>query len=195
MQDGKHQVADKSIWKFGIQKINPLSSGNEIKRKQWIKLCSDCHEPEMAAKSLTALDQERKRAWDKLFQAESLLKGLRRKSLLYPSARQRPPYPGDAPDKLWPREAIGFLEGQSSAFYNVSPIERNYFEMWYFSNLGAYKGAAHGDASFVAKGHQAMELSLESIRKQAETLRTLGKTQPTNIWLNGEYTDYNREHN
>jgi len=149
----------------------------------------------MAAKSLTALDQERKRAWDKLFQAESLLKGLRRKSLLYPSARQRPPYPGDAPDKLWPREAIGFLEGQSSAFYNVSPIERNYFEMWYFSNLGAYKGAAHGDASFVAKGHQAMELSLESIRKQAETLRTLGKTQPTNIWLNGEYTDYNREHN
>lgn len=195
MQDGNHQVADKAIWKFGIQQINPLSSGNEVKRKQWIKLCSDCHEPEMAAKHLTALDQERKRAWGKLYQAESLLKGLRSDKLLYPSAKDRPPYPGDAPDKLWPREAIGFLEGQSSAFYNVSPIERDYFEMWYFSNLGAYKGAAHGDAAFVAKGHQAMDQSLKSIKKQAETLRNLGKVQPQNIWLNGEYTDYNREHN
>jgi hypothetical protein len=47
-------------------------------------------------------------------------------------------------DAWFPKERIGFFEGQASSFYNVSPIERDYFEMWYFANLGAYKASAHG---------------------------------------------------
>lgn len=200
MTEGKHQVADKSIWKFGIQQINPLSSANEVKRKQWIQLCSDCHEADWSAQQLTAMDQERKRAWSKLYQAEALLKGLRSDNLLYPSIHQRPPYPGDKPDTWFQHERIGFFEGQASAFYNVSSIERDYFEMWYFSNLGAYKGSAHGDASFVNKGHQAMDKQLEDIRQEVERIRAGSKietstTPSENIWLKGEYTKYNRDNN
>jgi hydroxylamine dehydrogenase len=199
MQNGQHVVADKAIWKFGLQEINPLSAGNEVKRRQWVELCSDCHPADWSAQQLRALDQERKTAWQKLYQAEAVLKDLRADGLIFPSAKQRPPYPGDAPDKLWPRERIGYLEGQSSAFYNVSAIERDYFEMWYFANLGAYKGAAHGDAGFVSQHHRSMDDSLQHIRRHAEALRAdaaSGKTNaPGKLWFEGEYTDYNREHN
>ena len=200
MNEGRHQVADKAIWKFGIKQVNPLSPANQIKRRQWIKLCSDCHDADWSAQRLKAMDGERRQAWGKLYQAESILKDLRSHNQLYPPAELRPPYPGNSPDSLFQREAIGFFEGQASAFYNVSPIEREYFEMWYFNNLGAYKGSAHGDDSFVSKGHQAMDESLLSIKQQAEALRSLegAKTDSgltRDIWLEGEYTEFNRDHN
>jgi hydroxylamine dehydrogenase len=208
MDNGKHQVADKSIWGFGIKQVNPKSSGNEVKRKQWIKLCSDCHDPDWASEQLKQMDAERKLSWQKLYQAESILKGLRSDDMLSPSAAQRPPYPGDSPGGFMQREHIGFFEGQASAFYNVSPIERDYFEMWYFNNLKSYKGAAHGDVSFVNEGQAAMDSSLEEITKNAERLRSLGaagaavkdKADKDNnilqeIWFKGEYTEYNRDHN
>ena len=203
MNEGKHQVADKSIWKFGIKEINPLTSGNQVKRQQWINMCSDCHSAEFATNELSKLDRERKQAWRKLYSAEKILRDLRSDDLFYPAAGERPAYPNDWLDKLLPRERIGFLEGQASAFYNVSPIERDYFEMWYFDNLTAYKGAAHGDTSFVIKGHESMDRRLIDIRQQAETLKQLGdketssgiKTNPKDIWLDGKYTKFNRENN
>lgn len=204
MGEGKHQVADKSIWQFGLKQVNPLSSGNEVKRDQWVKLCSDCHAADWARNQLRQMDQERKRAWGDLYQAEDILKGLRSDHLLQPSAKQRPPYPGDSPDQLWPREHIGYLDGQASAFYNVSIIERNYFDMWYFDNLAAYKGAAHGDAARVTEGHANMAQRLRTIKQEADVFRLRDKTTPKNtdhdsimkkIWLKGEYTEFNREHN
>jgi len=197
MDAGKHQVANKSIWKFGIKEVNPLTSGNEVKRKRWIKLCADCHEENWSADRLKEMDDERKAAWKKLYKAEDILKSLRSDSLLYPSAKQRPPYPMDSKDSLLQYERIGFFEGQASAFYNVSAIERDYFEMWYFDNLAAYKGAAHGDISFVKKGHEAMDKSLKIIKDKADRLRFIGVTEsnPEELWLNGEYTKYNRENN
>jgi len=203
MDDGKHQVANKSLWRFGIKQVNPLTSTNEIKRKQWIKLCADCHEKDWSTDRLKEMDEERKKAWSKLYEAEDILKSLRSDNLLYPSAKQRPPYPTDSPDDLIQYEHIGFFEGQASAFYNVSAIERDYFEMWYFDNLAAYKGSAHGDISFINKGHDAMDKSLDKIKHKAGKLREFGETEkyngqqkdPGEIWLNGEYTKYNREHN
>ncbi len=200
MNEGKHQVADKPIWKFGIKQVNPLSSGNKIKRKQWVKMCSDCHAADWSAQQLKAMDAERKRAWSKLYQAEAILKGLRADGFLYPSAKQRPAYPGDTKHSLIQRERIGFFEGQASAFYNVSPIERDYFEMWYFENLAAYRGSAHGDISFVNKSHKAMDKSLQKLKQHAKRLRAHGKvevdeTTLRNIWLKGEYTEFNRENN
>ncbi len=203
MDEGKHQVANKSIWKFGIKQINPLTSGNEVKRKQWIKLCTDCHDADWSAVRLKEMDSERKTAWNKLYEAEEILKSLRSDNLLHPSAKHRPPYPMDSPDDLIQYEHIGFFEGQASAFYNVSAIERDYFEMWYFDNLSAYKGAAHGDRSFIKKGHDAMDKSLDKIKQKAEKLRVFGEKEknnkqrktPEELWLNGEYTEYNRQHN
>ncbi len=200
MNEGKHQVADKSLWKFGIKQVNPLSSANEIKRNQWIKLCSECHQADWSAQQLKAMDKERKLAWNKLYKAEAILKDLRASNNIYPAIEQRPAYPGDTQHSLFKRERIGFFEGQASAFYNVSAIERDYFEMWYFNNLAAYKGSAHGDPSFVKQGHKDMDISLEKIKQKAEKLHASDKTlidsnMHNKIWLEGEYTDFNRVNN
>jgi hydroxylamine dehydrogenase len=204
MRDGRHQVADKSIWKFGLQEVNPSTSGNEVRRRAWVKMCSDCHDAGWSATKLKELDHERKRAWGKLYQAENTLKDLRKNDLLHPGAGQRPPYPTDLMEGLFPHARIGYLDGQASAFYNVSPIERDYFEMWYFANLGAYKGAAHGDSQSVMRWHGAMDKSLAAIKNQAQQLRAQGETEkqtlgqradPGRHWLEGEYTRYNRENN
>jgi hydroxylamine dehydrogenase len=204
MTDGKHQVADKTIWKFGLQQVNPLTSGNQVRRRQWVEMCADCHAEDWSAEQLAGLDAERREAWVLLHEAEGLLKDLRADDRLHPAAGKRPPYPMDLMERLRPRARIGFLEGQASAFYNVSPIERDYFEMWYFDNLGAYKGAAHGDAEQVRKGHAAMAARLARIEEQARELRALGDEERTAFgrrapagawWDSGAYTDHNRERN
>ncbi len=204
MDNGRHQVAEKSLWKFGLREINPHTSKNQVLRKKWVKLCSDCHEEEKARQWLTELDQERKQAWKELYAAEKILKDLRNEKLLQPAAGERPPYPMDWLDSLWPRERIGFFEGQASVFYNVSAIERDYFEMWYFDNLGAYKSAAHGNPAGVAAGHRKMAASLDRIETQANELRELSQAEKKaeitikpsgDLWMKGAYTDYNREHN
>jgi len=204
MSGGNHQVADKTIWKFGLQQVNPLTSGNQVRRAQWVAVCTDCHEAKWSQQELAKLDSERKDAWSLLYRGEAQLKGLRSDGLLQPGARERPPYPLEHDGSLFARERIGYLEGQSSAFYNVSPIERDYFEMWYFNNLGAYKGAAHGAPLIVERGHAAMAASLEQIQLQAQSLRTQAETEQRTLghrlpaghwWREGAYTDYNREHN
>ncbi|MDP7241812.1 MAG: hypothetical protein QF639_03525, partial [Rhodospirillales bacterium] len=86
---------------------------------------------------------------------------------------------------------------------NVSRIERDYFEMWYFDNLGAYKGAAHGAEAFVQTNHGRLRRALREIRKEADRLRTLGADEervgklfdPRSLWLKGHYTDFNRGRN
>lgn len=204
MGGGRHQVADKALWKFGLKEVNPQASGNKVLRQHWVEVCSDCHDPDQSRTWLAALDSERKAAWDKLYAAEGILKDLRGDDLLHAGPRERPPYPGDAPHPLWPRARIGFYEGQASAFYNVSGIERDYFEMWYFANLGSYKAAAHGDSVGVEQGHALMDDALSDIAAKAGELRHLGtiemardgrRADPGDLWLSGAYTEFNRDRN
>jgi hydroxylamine dehydrogenase len=198
MRNGQHVVADKSIWQFGLRQVNPNTAENKVKRERWIEVCSDCHDRDFARDQLRTLDRERAQAWQTLNRSERLLRGLRSEGAFYPAAGERPPYPTDWMDKLFPKERIGYFEGQASSFYNVSPIERDYFEMWYFANLGAYKGAAHGAQSFVEEGHAHMAQAEQSIAAQASDLRTKLRglrPDPRPLWLTGEYTEHNREHN
>lgn len=199
MRGGNHQVADKAIWKFGLLEINPRSPENKVKRKRWIAVCADCHKETEARAWLRGLDDERKAAWKLLDEAEDILRSIRLAGLLYPAPGERPLYPVDGIEKLWPTARIGFHEGQASAFYNVSRIERDYFEMWYFDSLGAYKAAAHGAPALVHEGHEGLARSLKKIRREAVTLRTLGKAKnrvdPSPLWLKGPYTEKNRKEN
>lgn len=203
MSKGKHQVADKAVWKFGLLEINPRSPENKVKRKRWVKLCADCHKESEARAWLGELDTERKVAWDLLREAEDVVRAVRSDGLLYPPPGKRPLYPIDATEKIFPMARIGLHEGQASAFYNVSGIERDYFEMWYFDNLGAYKAAAHGAPDLVKKAHEDLAHSLSRIRREAGTLRDLGKAEaaagkrpdPSGLWKKGVYTDLNKEQN
>jgi len=200
---GKHLISDKAIWKFGLKEVNPQTAANRVKRAKWVAVCTDCHEAKFAEEKLKEIDIERKQAWKLLYKTEDILKDLRSDNYLSPAAGQRPLYPTDLFDRIRPMERIGFYEGQMAAFYNVSWIERLYFNMWYFDSLGAYKGAAHGSKEFVIEGHRKMNESFEKISKEAGILRTLGDKEkttgkrfdPGSIWLKGEYTIFNKENN
>ncbi|MBF0214408.1 MAG: hydroxylamine oxidoreductase [Magnetococcales bacterium] len=197
MRHGNHQVADKAVWKFGIREINPRTAENIIKRKRWLETCRDCHPPETAADFFQRLDAERKESWRLLYRTENILKDLRGKGQLRPSASERPAYPMDLLARLMPRERIGFFEGQASAFYNVSAIERDYFELWYFSNLSAYKGMAHQAPQWAGSFHERMKASAHAI---ADRAKRLGEPDRNSIdlkpvWMEGEYTRFNREKN
>ncbi|MEO5377266.1 MAG: hypothetical protein H7832_05715 [Magnetococcus sp. DMHC-6] len=199
MREGLHQVADKSVWKFGTRQINPRTAENSIKRKRWQAVCADCHPPETAQIFFQKLDDERQSAWKKLYGVEQLLKTLRRNDKLRPRAKERPLYPMDFLARLFPYERIGFYEGQASAFYNVGKIERDYFEMWYFDNLGAYKGMAHGAQSMSEKLHDRLDADVHTITTEAEKLDILDKegqeVDLKPVWMQGEYTLFNRDHN
>lgn len=204
MYQGKHQVADLPVWKFGLKEVNPDTSANAVKRRGWLRVCDDCHDRAEARQALERLDRERERAWDLLYAGEDVLEDLRADGLLFPPAGQRPRYPLSLLDRVWPRARIGKAEGQAAAFYNVSRIERMYFEMWYFDNLGAYKGAAHQAWDFAAAKHRALKRDLQAIREEGRTLRRLGQAEregggslpdPGPFWLEGPYTGFNRENN
>jgi hydroxylamine dehydrogenase len=198
MRNGRHVVADKSIWAFGLHQVNPNTAENKIKRQRWVEVCSDCHDADMARAALEGLDRERERAWQGLNRSERLLRELRSEKAFYPAAGERPPYPTDWMERWWPKERIGFFEGQASAFYNVSPIERDYFEMWYFANLGAYKASAHGAPKLVDAGHAQLSRTEAAIATQAAQLRARAgrpRPDPRPLWLEGDYTAHNREHN
>ena len=203
MPGGLHQVADRAIWKFGLVEVNPLKAENVVKRAGWIDVCTDCHEAQEAEAWLRDLDHERKRTWSLLYAAEDILRAVRSNGELSPAPGQRPPYPVDALDRLWPRARIGAPEGQASAFYNVSGIERAYFEMWYFHNLRSYKGAAHGALTLTEEGQQGLEEALAAIETEAAALTRLGQEErergeavdPSVLWTTGPYTGLNAESN
>ncbi|MBT4836128.1 MAG: hydroxylamine oxidoreductase [Methylococcales bacterium] len=204
LHNGHHQVADKTIWKFGLHEINPQTSLHQVKRQKWIKVCADCHDPQWSKQQLSQLDKERKRAWSQLYQAEDLLKNLRRHNNFSPNAKERPSYPVDWLEKILPHERIGFLDGQASSFYNVSKIERQYFEMWYFHNLSAYKGAAHNAPEIVKKNHELMAQDVKKITQEYNILKSLDKQEKQfgldrikleSLWKKGSYTEFNREQN
>jgi len=75
--------------------------------------------------------------------------------------------------------------------------------MWYFENLGAYKSAAHGSMAGIKSGHDKMAASLDRIETKAKELRNLFEAEqkgeiapaPSELWMKGAYTDYNRDHN
>ncbi|MBF0263103.1 MAG: hydroxylamine oxidoreductase, partial [Magnetococcales bacterium] len=189
--------ADKAVWRFGIREVNPRTAENLIKRKRWREVCIDCHPAPLIEESFTALDQERRQSWQRLYGIEAQLKKLRSDDLIRPNARERPPYPFDWMAKIFPRERIGFYEGQASAFYNVSALERDYFELWYFDNLAAYKGMAHQAPRFAESHHGRMLEAAGRIESQIQAIRAMGKVdlELAPLWLNGAYTRFNRDQN
>jgi hypothetical protein len=149
MRNGQHVVADKSIWQFGLRQVNPNTAENKVKRERWVEVCTDCHDEAFSRRQLTDMDRERAGPGRGSTAASACCVNCASEKAFYPAAGERPPYPTDWMDRMFPKERIGFFEGQASSFYNVSPIERDYFEMWYFANLGAYKAAAHGAPELV----------------------------------------------
>jgi len=105
-------------------------------------------------------------------------------------SRRAPPYPLDDPDDLW-RSARRLFRGQASAFYNVSAIERDYFEMCTSTTSVPTSGSARRRAG-VQRGHAAMAAASPRSRPRRDLRASRGRAvkdgrrrDPGDLWLAG----------
>ncbi len=72
----------------------------------------------------------------------------------------------------------------TSLYYDVTPIEREYFDLFFFSALKSYKGAFHMSPDYAWWYGYADELGhLATIRDDAERLRSEEATRKRTLFM------------
>ncbi|MEW5850862.1 MAG: multiheme c-type cytochrome [Myxococcota bacterium] len=152
--DGKrhssHDMRRKIIWGMGVQAAAgeltdiSVSTENEARRREMVKVCLTCHSEDKARGYLETADAHKLAGDALVVQARGILAALYRDGLIRPSHAQTAAglLPGPRYSAI---ELPGGLaqHSPSSIYYDVTGIEREYFDMFFFSALKSYKGAFH----------------------------------------------------
>jgi hypothetical protein len=119
-----------------------------------------------------------------VIEARDILHSLYRDKIIEPSRRSRSAglLPGD---RFVATEAHGGTFWPPGLYYDVSSVEREYFDMFFFANLKSYKGAFHMSPDYAWWYGYADTLGhLTKIRDEAEQLRVAHRTASrTNFML------------
>jgi hydroxylamine dehydrogenase len=176
-----HNMTQKIIWGMGVQAaagggLQDLASTDqgEAKRREMIKVCMTCHSEDKARGYLESADAHKLAGDALVVEARGVLAGLYQDGLIKPShaAASAGLLPGP---RFTAIELPGNMAQHSPAslYYDVTPIEREYFDMFFFSALKSYKGAFHMSPDYAWWYGYADELGhLATIRDDAERLRS-----------------------
>ena len=187
-----HNMTQKIIWGMGTQaaggEIEDLTRRpeNQAKRREMIKVCMTCHSEDRAREYLSAADAHKLEGDALVLEARDILSGLYKDKLIEPAHAKRSAglLPGPHFTAL---EIPGGVAAHWPAglYYDVSPIELEYFDMFFFSNLKSYKGAFHMAPDYAWWYGYAESLGhLARIRDDAERLRAERKAdERTNFML------------
>lgn len=174
-----HNMTRKIIWGFGAQAASgqladlPLKPENQIKRNEMIKVCLTCHSEDKARGYLRSADAHKLAGDALVVEARGILAGLYKDGIIKPSRTQ-------ASAGLLPGPRFSAVElpgavathSPTSLYYDVTPIEREYFDMFFFTALKSYKGAFHMSPDYSWWYGYADELGhLATIRDDAARLR------------------------
>jgi hydroxylamine dehydrogenase len=174
-----HNMTRKIIWGMGVQaatgelKDITVTPENEAKRNEMVKVCLTCHSEDKARGYLKSADAHKLAGDALVIDARGILAGLYKDGLIQPSHGQRSAglLPGP---RFTAIELPGMVAQHSptSLYYDVSPIEREYFDMFFFSALKSYKGAFHMSPDYAWwYGYADVLGHLATIRDDAERLR------------------------
>ncbi len=174
-----HNMTDKIIWGMGVQAATgqlqdiTVQPENVAKRTAMIRTCVICHSEDKASEYLSSADAHKLAGDALVVQAQGILKGLYDDHLLDPSqeARSAGLLPGPHFSAI---ELPGGVAQHSptSLYYDVSPIERDYFNLFFFSALKSYKGAFHMAPDYAWWYGYADALGeLAGIRSEAQRIR------------------------
>lgn len=195
MPKGSHNIMETSTaYTFmGASQVDRGAEKYAAKRKEWIKTCQNCHSPRFAKDQLEAMDEQVNLGFTKVREAFNIILGLYNDGILDPMPE------GLATD--WNGHHIFslFPEGETRV-YNVSNIERMFFEMVTYQITNLYKAAVHfsmDNTTYSRGGAIPMNRKLIEIKAEASTLRRLAnleknagiKLVPYDFWKHGEYTD------
>ncbi|HVP40227.1 MAG TPA: multiheme c-type cytochrome [Candidatus Saccharimonadales bacterium] len=176
----RHSMTRKIIWGMGVQaatgqlKDLVVEPGNAEKRNEMVRVCMTCHSEDRAREYLRSADAHKLAGDALVVEARDILAGLYHDQLIRPSHAQV-----SAGLLQGPRFTAIELPGTeaqhspTSLYYDVTPVEREYFDMFFFSALKSYKGAFHMSPDYAWwYGYADVLGHLAAIRSDAERLRS-----------------------
>jgi hydroxylamine dehydrogenase len=179
-----HNMTRKIVWGMGVQaatgQLTDLATApdNQVKRREMIKVCMTCHSEDKARGYLASADAHKLAGDALVVEARDVLAGLYRDGLIRPShaARSAGLLPGPRFTAIELPEAAA-QHSPTSLYYDVTPVEREYFDMFFFSALKSYKGAFHMSPDYAWwYGYADVLGHLATIREDAERLRSEAAT-------------------
>ena len=189
-RSSSHNMTKKIIWGMGVQpalgKLADITQKpeNQVKRAEMIKVCLTCHAEVKARGYLEAADAHKLMGDALVIEAREILHSLYRDKIIEPSRRSRSAglLPGE---QFVATETQGGTFWPAGLYYDVSSVEREYFDMFFFANLKSYKGAFHMSPDYAWWYGYAETLGhLIKIRDEAEQLRDAHRTASrTNFML------------
>ncbi len=150
---------------YGIVQRSITREDFNAGRARMLSICSRCHSTSFASDVLARADEIKMQSDAKAGEAIKIIKDLERDGLLDPMPENRPPNPVTG-DKLP-------LTGQQT-YSNTSRIEAEFFELYKYALVHAWKGAYHMNPDYAHwYGWAQLNLQLEKIKGENATLRRL----------------------
>jgi hydroxylamine dehydrogenase len=186
-----HNMTRKIIWGMGVQAATgeladiTTTAENQTKRREMVKLCMTCHSEDKARGYLESADAHKLAGDALVVEARDILAGLYHDGLITPGHAKRSagllPGPGFTAIDL-PGGAA--QHSPTSLYYDVSPIEREYFDLFFFSALKSYKGAFHMSPDYAWwYGYADVLGHLATIRDEAQRLRSDDATRKRTLFM------------
>jgi len=134
-------------------------------RARMLSICSRCHSTSFATDVLERADEIKRQSDMRAGEAIKIINDLEKDGLLDPMPDNRPPNPVTG-NKLP-------LTGQQT-YSNTSSIEAEFFELYKYALIHAWKGAYHMNPDYAHwYGWAQLNLQLEKIKGEDRTLRRL----------------------
>jgi hypothetical protein len=181
----------KIIWGMGIQPADgqlddlTISAEGQAKRNEMIKVCMTCHSEDKARGYLESADAHKLAGDALVVEARGILASLYQDGLI--EASHATSSAGLLPG---PRFVATELPGNmaqhspTSLYYDVTPIEREYFDMFFFSALKSYKGAFHMSPDYAWwYGYADVLGHLASIRHESQRIRSEDATRKRTLFM------------
>jgi hydroxylamine dehydrogenase len=174
-----HNMTRKIIWGMGVQaaggdlKDITVTAENQAKRNEMIKVCLTCHSEDKARGYLESADAHKLAGDALVIEARNILAGLYKDKLIQPSHAQVSAglLPGPRYTAIDLPGGLAF-HSPASLYFDVAPVEREYFDLFFFSALKSYKGAFHMSPDYAWwYGYADVLGHLATIRDEAERLR------------------------
>jgi hydroxylamine dehydrogenase len=186
-----HNMTRKIVWGMGIQAASGQledildHTENREKRFEMVRLCMTCHSEDKARGYLRSADAHKLAGDALVVEAREILAGLYDDELIEPSHGWRAagllPGPEFSAVDLPPEIAMHWPAG---LYYDVTTVEREYFDMFFFSNLKSYKGAFHMSPDYAGwYGYADVLGHLARLRDEAQQLRDAEATQKRTLFM------------
>jgi hydroxylamine dehydrogenase len=149
-RSSSHNMTRKIIWGMGVQAAAGALENiaahpeNLVKRNEMVRVCLTCHSEDKARGYLESADAHKLAGDALVVEARDLIAGLYDDGLIEPGhgATSAGLIPGPRFSAIeLPEEAA--THWPAGLYYNVTAVEREYFDLFFFSNLKSYKGAFH----------------------------------------------------